>query len=144
MADTLYDTDLLVIGGGPAGCAAVRTAAGVGLRTVLVEPDRLCPNLYRVPALDNVLGGHTSGAALADAITAPSSPPESGRSSRATSPGSCGAYSPRTPSSSASAARPPPRRATWCGVRAATARPPASTPASSSPVTSARRATSAS
>ncbi|MEV5606118.1 FAD-dependent oxidoreductase [Streptomyces sp. NPDC052299] len=70
MADTPYDTDLLVIGGGPAGCAAVRMAAGVGLRTVLVEPDRLCRNLYRVPALDNVLGGHTSGPALADAITA--------------------------------------------------------------------------
>ncbi|MFJ7631589.1 NAD(P)/FAD-dependent oxidoreductase [Streptomyces sp. NPDC097595] len=70
MADTLYDTDLLVIGGGPAGCAAVRMAAGVGLRTVLVEPGRLCRNLYRIPALDNVLGGHTSGPALADAITA--------------------------------------------------------------------------
>ncbi|WP_330315533.1 FAD-dependent oxidoreductase (plasmid) [Streptomyces sp. NBC_00523] len=70
MADTLYDTDLLVIGGGPAGCAAARMAAGVGLRTVLVEPDRLCRNLYRVPALGNVLGGHTSGPALAEAITA--------------------------------------------------------------------------
>ncbi|WP_405940574.1 NAD(P)/FAD-dependent oxidoreductase [Streptomyces sp. NBC_00726] len=70
MGDTLYDTDLLVIGGGPAGCAAVRMAAGAGLRTVLVEPDRLCRNLYRVPALDNVLGGHTSGPALAEAITA--------------------------------------------------------------------------
>ncbi|MCX0241654.1 MULTISPECIES: FAD-dependent oxidoreductase [Streptomyces] len=70
MADTLHDTDLLVIGGGPAGCAAVRMAAGVGLRTVLVEPERLCRNLFRIPALDNVLGGHTSGRALAEAITA--------------------------------------------------------------------------
>ncbi|MEU5825480.1 FAD-dependent oxidoreductase [Streptomyces sp. NPDC047803] len=70
MGDTLYDTDLLVIGGGPAGCAAVRTAAGVGMRSVLIEPDRLCRNLYRIPALDNVLGGHTSGPALADAVAA--------------------------------------------------------------------------
>ncbi|MFB8088428.1 FAD-dependent oxidoreductase [Streptomyces sp. NPDC055992] len=70
MGDTEYDTDLLVIGGGPAGCAAVRMAAGVGMRSVLVEPDRLCRNLYRVPALNNVLGGHTSGPALADAVAA--------------------------------------------------------------------------
>ncbi|NED10824.1 FAD-dependent oxidoreductase [Streptomyces sp. SID9124] len=70
MGDTRYDTGLLVIGGGPAGCAAVRMAAGVGMRSVLVEPDRLCRNLYRIPALNNVLGGHTSGPALADAVTA--------------------------------------------------------------------------
>ncbi|MEU2249354.1 FAD-dependent oxidoreductase [Streptomyces sp. NPDC019224] len=62
--------DLLVIGGGPAGCAAVRMAAGLGMRTVLVEPDRLCRNLWRIPALNNVLGGHTGGPELADAITA--------------------------------------------------------------------------
>ncbi|RST24127.1 pyridine nucleotide-disulfide oxidoreductase, partial [Streptomyces sp. WAC04770] len=65
-----HDTDLIVIGGGPAGCAAVRMAAGVGMRSVLIEPDALCRNLYRIPALNNVLGGHTSGPALADAITA--------------------------------------------------------------------------
>ncbi|MFF3995115.1 FAD-dependent oxidoreductase [Streptomyces cyaneofuscatus] len=63
-------TDLIVIGGGPAGCAAARTAASVGLRSVLIEPDTLCRNLYRIPALNNVLGGHTSGPTLADAITA--------------------------------------------------------------------------
>ncbi|MEW1627329.1 FAD-dependent oxidoreductase [Streptomyces sp. NPDC089173] len=65
-----HDTDLIVIGGGPAGCAAARTAASVGLRSVLIEPDTLCRNLHRIPALNNVLGGHTSGPALADAITA--------------------------------------------------------------------------
>lgn len=64
------DTDLIIIGGGPAGCAAARMAAGVGMRSVLVEPDALCRNLYRIGALNNVLGGHTSGPALADAITA--------------------------------------------------------------------------
>ncbi|MCG7527760.1 FAD-dependent oxidoreductase [Streptomyces sp. OfavH-34-F] len=68
MGDTLYDTDLIIIGGGPAGCAAARMAASVGMRSVLVEPDRLCRNLYRIPALNNVLGGYTSGPELADAI----------------------------------------------------------------------------
>ncbi|WP_175412740.1 FAD-dependent oxidoreductase [Streptomyces sp. TRM64462] len=65
-----YATDLIVIGGGPAGCAAARMAASVGMRAVLIEPDALCRNLYRIPALNNVLGGHTSGPDLADAITA--------------------------------------------------------------------------
>ncbi|MFF4080556.1 FAD-dependent oxidoreductase [Streptomyces sp. NPDC001777] len=64
-----FDTDLLVVGAGPAGCAAARTAAGVGMRSILIEPDALCRNLYRIPALNNVLGGHTDGTALATAIT---------------------------------------------------------------------------
>ncbi|MER7622079.1 FAD-dependent oxidoreductase [Streptomyces sp. NPDC126503] len=64
------DTDLLVIGGGPAGCAAVRMAAAVGMRSVLVEPEALCHTLHRIPALNNVLGGHTTGPALAEAVTA--------------------------------------------------------------------------
>ncbi|MEU8507595.1 FAD-dependent oxidoreductase [Streptomyces brevispora] len=70
MGDTLYDTDLIIIGGGPAGCAAARMAASVGMCSVLVEPDRLCRNLYRIPALNNVLGGYTGGPELADAIVA--------------------------------------------------------------------------
>ncbi|MFF8614598.1 FAD-dependent oxidoreductase [Streptomyces sp. NPDC015350] len=65
-----FDTDLLVVGGGPAGCAAARTAASVGMGSILIEPDALCRNLYRIPALNNVLGGHTDGTALATAITA--------------------------------------------------------------------------
>ncbi|MFE7619653.1 FAD-dependent oxidoreductase [Streptomyces sp. NPDC057496] len=65
-----FDTGLLVVGGGPAGCAAARTAASVGMGSVLIEPDALCRNLYRIPALNNVLGGHTDGTALAAAITA--------------------------------------------------------------------------
>lgn len=60
MGDTLYDADLIIIGGGPAGCAAARMAAGVGMRSILVEPDRLCRNLYRIPALNNLLGGYTT------------------------------------------------------------------------------------
>ncbi|MER0241037.1 FAD-dependent oxidoreductase [Streptomyces sp. HSW2009] len=70
MADTLYDTDLIIIGGGPAGCAAARMAASVGMHSILIEPDRLCRNLYRIPALNNVLGGYTSGPELADSIVA--------------------------------------------------------------------------
>ncbi|MFD5500295.1 FAD-dependent oxidoreductase [Streptomyces sp. NPDC127061] len=64
-----HDTDLIIIGGGPAGCAAARMAASVGMRSVLIEPDTLCRNLYRIPALNNVLGGCTSGPELADSIT---------------------------------------------------------------------------
>ncbi|GAA4894853.1 FAD-dependent oxidoreductase [Streptomyces coeruleoprunus] len=63
------DTDLIVIGGGPAGCAAARMAASVGMRSFLIEPDGLCRGLARIPALNNVLGGHTGGPALADSIT---------------------------------------------------------------------------
>ncbi len=70
MAEMLYDTDLIIIGGGPAGCAAARMAASVGMRSVLIEPDRLCRNLYRIPALNNVLGGYTSGPELAGSIVA--------------------------------------------------------------------------
>lgn len=66
---TSHDTDLIIVGGGPAGCAAGRMAASVGMRSVLIEPDALCRNLYRIPALDNVLGGFTSGPQLADSIT---------------------------------------------------------------------------
>ncbi len=32
-----HDTDLIIIGGGPAGCAAARMAAGVGTCSILVE-----------------------------------------------------------------------------------------------------------
>ncbi|MFD0404147.1 FAD-dependent oxidoreductase [Kitasatospora sp. NPDC127116] len=62
-------SDLIIVGGGPAGCAAAVMAASVGMRSVLVEPHTLCHTLRRIPALDNVLG-FTTGPALADAITA--------------------------------------------------------------------------
>ncbi|MFI7273916.1 FAD-dependent oxidoreductase [Streptomyces sp. NPDC049879] len=63
--------DLVVVGGGPAGCAAALTAAGVGQRVLLVERDeRLCAKPYGIPALGNVLGGFRSGRELADAVTA--------------------------------------------------------------------------
>ena len=63
------DTDLVIVGGGPAGCAAAVMAAGVGLRSVLVEPTALGHTLHRIPALNNVLG-FSSGPAYADALAA--------------------------------------------------------------------------
>lgn len=63
------DTDLVVIGGGPAGCAAAVMAASVGLRSALVEPKALGHTLRRIPALDNVIGFAT-GPAFADALAA--------------------------------------------------------------------------
>ncbi|RST12083.1 pyridine nucleotide-disulfide oxidoreductase [Streptomyces sp. WAC04770] len=65
-----YDTDVIIVGGGPAGCAAGRMAASVGIRSILIEPDRLCRNLYRIPALNNVLGGYANGPELADSVVA--------------------------------------------------------------------------
>jgi len=63
--------DLVVVGGGPAGCAAALMAASVGLRSVVVEEAaRLCGKLRGIPAVDNVAGGHRSGPDLADAIAA--------------------------------------------------------------------------
>ena len=63
------DTDLVIIGGGPAGCAAAVMAASVGMHSVLIEPKALGHTLHRIPALDNVLG-FTSGPAYSDALTA--------------------------------------------------------------------------
>ncbi len=64
------DADLLIIGGGPAGCAAALMADSLGLRTVLVEEHTvLCHKLRHIGDLVNVPGGHTNGYALADAIT---------------------------------------------------------------------------
>ncbi|MBL1098957.1 FAD-dependent oxidoreductase [Streptomyces coffeae] len=64
------DTDLLIVGGGPAGCAAAVMAASVGMRSVLVESgEALCGVLRRIPVVRNVLG-FTSGPGLAAAIEA--------------------------------------------------------------------------
>nr|WP_043491291.1 FAD-dependent oxidoreductase [Streptomyces bingchenggensis] len=67
---TAVEADLIVVGGGPAGCAAAVMAAGLGMRSVLVDPgEALCRTLERIPVLGNVLGFST-GPALAAAITA--------------------------------------------------------------------------
>ncbi|WP_435861535.1 pyridine nucleotide-disulfide oxidoreductase [Streptomyces milbemycinicus] len=67
---TAVEAGLIVVGGGPAGCAAAVMAAGLGMRSVLVDPGEvLCRTLERIPVLGNVLGFST-GPALAAAITA--------------------------------------------------------------------------
>ncbi|GAA3360771.1 FAD-dependent oxidoreductase [Streptomyces antimycoticus] len=64
------DTDLLIVGGGPAGCAAAVMAASVGMRSVLIESgDTVCGALRRIPVVSNVLGV-TNGPDLATAIEA--------------------------------------------------------------------------
>jgi thioredoxin reductase (NADPH)/alkyl hydroperoxide reductase subunit F len=61
-------TDLVIVGGGPAGCAAAVMAASVGMRSVLIEPDALCAKLRHIAAINNVVGGHVRGPELAAAI----------------------------------------------------------------------------
>ncbi|MBI0315166.1 FAD-dependent oxidoreductase, partial [Streptomyces javensis] len=63
-------TDLLIVGGGPAGCAAAVMASSVGMRSVLIESgDALCGALRRIPVVRNVLTA-TNGPDLAAAIEA--------------------------------------------------------------------------
>lgn len=62
------NTDLIIVGGGPAGCAAALMAASVGMRSVLIEADALCSKLQHIAAVNNVVGGYASGPELAAAI----------------------------------------------------------------------------
>jgi thioredoxin reductase (NADPH)/alkyl hydroperoxide reductase subunit F len=43
-------------------------AASVGMRSVLFEPDALCAKIRHIAAIENVVGGHTTGPELAAAI----------------------------------------------------------------------------
>lgn len=61
-------TDLIIVGGGPAGCAAALMAASVGMRSVLIEADVLCAKLRQFSAVNNVVGGYASGPELAAVI----------------------------------------------------------------------------
>ncbi|MET9294642.1 FAD-dependent oxidoreductase [Streptomyces sp. NPDC003077] len=65
-----HDTDLLVVGAGPAGCAAALMAASLGMRTLVVEPGRVGGKLHAIPALENVPGAWRDGPALAQALAA--------------------------------------------------------------------------
>jgi thioredoxin reductase (NADPH)/alkyl hydroperoxide reductase subunit F len=63
------EIDLLILGAGPAGCAAAVMAASVGLTAVIVDPaGRIGGTLHRIATISNVLGGHRTGHALASAI----------------------------------------------------------------------------
>ncbi|MCW2629360.1 FAD-dependent oxidoreductase [Mycobacterium sp.] len=63
------DTDLIIVGGGPAGCAAAVMASSLGIRSVLLEPRALCHKLRHISSTVNVLGGFPSGRELAARIT---------------------------------------------------------------------------
>jgi thioredoxin reductase len=63
------ETDLIIVGGGPAGCAAAVMASSLGMRCVLVEPRGLCHKLRHISSTVNVLGGFASGAELAARVT---------------------------------------------------------------------------
>ena len=63
-----HSTDLLIVGGGPAGCAAAVMAASLGMRSILIEADALCGKLQHIAAVNNVVGGFSSGPELGAAI----------------------------------------------------------------------------
>jgi thioredoxin reductase (NADPH)/alkyl hydroperoxide reductase subunit F len=48
--------DLVIVGGGPAGCAAAVMASSLGMRSVLIEPKHLCHKLGVIHHTNNVVG----------------------------------------------------------------------------------------
>ena len=63
------DTDILIVGGGPAGCAAAVMASSLGMRSVLIEPGELAHKLHNISSTVNVLGGFATGRDLAVRIS---------------------------------------------------------------------------
>ena len=64
------DTDLVVIGAGPAGCSAALMASSLGLSVVLLERQgEIGGSLWHIAALGNVLGGFRTGTDLARSVT---------------------------------------------------------------------------
>jgi hypothetical protein len=64
------DTDVLVVGAGPAGVAAAVMAASLNLRTMVVEAGSVGGKLHRIGALENVPGSWSTGPQLAKALAA--------------------------------------------------------------------------
>ncbi|WP_229914030.1 FAD-dependent oxidoreductase [Streptomyces capitiformicae] len=62
------DTDVLVVGAGPAGVAAAVMAASLNLRTTVVEAGPVGGKLHRIGALENVPGSWSTGPQLAEAL----------------------------------------------------------------------------
>ncbi|MFG2532745.1 FAD-dependent oxidoreductase [Streptomyces sp. NPDC048516] len=62
--------DLIVIGAGPAGCAAAVMAASLGQHVTVVETDKVGGKLHQISALENVPGAWATGPALAQALAA--------------------------------------------------------------------------
>ncbi|MER5302261.1 FAD/NAD(P)-binding protein [Streptomyces lasiicapitis] len=67
---TAPDSDLLIIGAGPAGVAAAVMASSLRMATVVVEAEGVASKLRSIGALENVPGGWSSGLALAEALQA--------------------------------------------------------------------------
>ncbi|MFF1358785.1 FAD-dependent oxidoreductase [Streptomyces sp. NPDC058297] len=66
----MTDTDLIVIGAGPAGVAATVMAVSLGMTVRLIEQDQVGGKLHHIGALDNVPGNWTTGPDLAAALAA--------------------------------------------------------------------------
>lgn len=64
------DTDVLVVGAGPAGAAATVMAASLNLRTIVLEAGPVGGKLHRISALENVPGSWSTGPQLAEALAA--------------------------------------------------------------------------
>ncbi|MEW2393032.1 FAD-dependent oxidoreductase [Streptomyces venezuelae] len=64
------DTNLLIIGAGPAGTAATMMAVSLGMRVHLIERHRVGGKLHHVGALSNAPGNWSTGPELAAALTA--------------------------------------------------------------------------
>lgn len=64
------DAELIIIGAGPAGCAAALMAASLGVSSLLIEADagRIGGKLNLIKALENAPGGWTAGTDLAEAL----------------------------------------------------------------------------
>ncbi|MFI9311480.1 FAD-dependent oxidoreductase [Streptomyces triculaminicus] len=63
-----WDVDLLVVGAGPAGVAAAVMASSLRMTCVVVEAEGVGEKLRAIGALENVPGGWSTGAALAEAL----------------------------------------------------------------------------
>ncbi|WP_208880315.1 FAD-dependent oxidoreductase [Streptomyces armeniacus] len=61
-------TKLLVVGAGPAGVAAALMASSLGMRTTLIEAGQVGEKLQAIGALENVPGGWSKGAELAEGL----------------------------------------------------------------------------
>ncbi|MGW7463847.1 FAD-dependent oxidoreductase [Streptomyces xantholiticus] len=70
MNEPRYETDVAVVGAGPAGVAAAVMAASLNLRTIVVEADRVGGKLHTIKALENVPGTWSNGPQLAEALAA--------------------------------------------------------------------------
>ncbi|WP_438296193.1 FAD/NAD(P)-binding protein [Streptomyces sp. HUAS TT7] len=68
MTGASWDADLLVAGAGPAGVAAAVMASSLRMTTIVVEAVAVGSKVAAIGALENVPGGWTTGAALAEAL----------------------------------------------------------------------------